>query len=78
MSNVLTAIIDDGRNLVISPSEGFAGENNAEIIEIDIGPFADEDYDFFILNFENFGTKGKIVSNIIRTSADEPSYPLPF
>lgn len=74
LSNVLTAIIDDGRNLVISPSEGFAGENNAEIIEIDIGPFADEDYDFFILNFENFGTKGKIVSNIIRTSADEPSY----
>ncbi len=74
LSNVLTAIIDEERNLVVSPSEGFAGENNAEIIEIDIGPFADEGYDYFILNFENFGTRGKIVSNIIRTSADEPSY----
>ena len=74
LSNVLAAIIDEERNLVISPSEGFAGENNAEIIEIDIGPFADEGYDYFILRFENFGTKGKIVSNIIRTSADKPSY----
>lgn len=74
LSNVLTAVIDEERNLVTSPSEGFAGENNAEIIEIDIGPFADEGYDFFILNFENFGTRGKIVSNIIRTNADEPSY----
>lgn len=74
MSRVLNAVIDEERNLVINPSEGFAGEHNAEIIQIDIGPFADEEYDYYILNFDNFAQKGKIISNIIRTASDEPSY----
>ena len=74
MSNILHALIDENRNLVVNPSEGFAGEHNAEIIEIDIGPFADGGYEYYILNFENFGSKGKLISNIIRTENDEPSY----
>ena len=74
MSEILNAVINENRELVISPSEGFAGEHNAETIEIDIGPFADEGYEYFILNFEVFGSKGKLISNIIRTADDEPSY----
>ena len=74
MSEVLHAVINENRELVISPSEGFAGEHNAEIIEIDIGPFAAEGYEYYILNFEVFGAKGKLISNIIRTGDDEPSY----
>lgn len=74
MNGILNAVINDNRELVISPSEGFAGEHNAEVIEIDIGPFADEGYEYYILNFEVFGAKGKLISNIIRTGEDEPSY----
>lgn len=74
MKNILNAVIDESRNLVVTPSDGFAGEHNAEVIEIDIGPFADEGYDYFILNFENFSAAGKLISNIIRTETDEPSY----
>ncbi len=74
MRETLNAVINENRELVISPSEGFAGEHNAEIIEIDIGPFADEGYEYYILNFEVFGSKGKLISNIIRTADDEPSY----
>lgn len=74
MKNILNAIIDEARNLVITPSEGFAGEHNAEVLEIDIGPFATDGYDYFILNFENFCADGKLISNIIRTENDEPSY----
>lgn len=74
MREILHAVINENRELVISPSEGFAGEHNAEIIEIDIGPFAAEGYDYYILNFEVFGAKGKLISNIIRTGDDEPSY----
>ena len=74
MSGILRAVINENRELVISPSDGFAGEHNAEIIELDIGPFAAEDYEYFILNFEVFGSKGKLISNIIRTGDDEPSY----
>lgn len=74
MKNILNAVIDEARNLVITPSEGFAGEHNAEVLEIDIGPFAQGEYDYFILNFENFCADGKLVSNIIRTENDEPSY----
>lgn len=74
MKNILNAVIDEARNLVVTPSEGFAGEHNAEVLEIDIGPFAAEGYDYYILNFENFSAGGKLISNIIRTENDEPSY----
>ena len=33
--NVINAMIDSECNLVISPSEGFVGEQNAEMIEIE-------------------------------------------
>ncbi|MBR2869434.1 MAG: hypothetical protein IKB88_10295 [Clostridia bacterium] len=74
MSIILKAVIDENRSLVVSPSDGYSGEHNSEMLEIDIGPFADGDYDFFIINFENFATKGKFTSNVIRTENDTPSY----
>lgn len=74
MSIILKAVIDENRSLVVSPSDGYSGEHNSEMLEIDIGPFADGDYDFFIINFENFATKGKFTSNVIRTENDAPSY----
>lgn len=74
MTKILNAVIDEGRNLTVTPSDGFAGEHNAEAVEIDIGPFADEEYDYFILNFENFCAEGKLASNKIITEYDEPAY----
>ena len=68
------ATIDNLRNLVINPSEGFVGEQNAEMIEIDIGPFAQEDYDFFVLNFDNGISHGMFSSNVISSNADRPAY----
>ena len=72
--NVINAMIDSECNLVISPSEGFVGEQNAEMIEIDIGPFAQENYDFFVLNFDNGISGGMFPSNIISTAEDTPAY----
>lgn len=74
MSKILTAVIDENRNFVISPSEGFSGDSIAELIEIDIGPFADEGFEYYILNYEVFPTNGIFNSNIIRTDTDEPAY----
>ncbi len=72
--NVINAMIDSERNLVINRSEGFVGEQNAEMIEIDIGPFAQENYDFFVLNFDNGISGGMFPSNIISTAEDTPAY----
>ena len=68
------ATVDNQRNLVINPSEGFVGEQNAEMIEIDIGPFAQEDYDFFVLNFDNGISHGMFQSNVIGSNEDRPAY----
>ena len=70
----INALIDSERNLIISPSEGFVGEHNAEIIVIDIGPFAQENYSFFVLNFDNGISDGTFQSNIISTADDKPAY----
>lgn len=74
MTKILNAVVDEGRNLTVTPSDGFAGEHNAEAIEIDVGPFASEAYDYFVLNFENFCAEGKLTSNKISTEHDEPAY----
>lgn len=73
MSEKITAIIDSNRILTISMSDSYTGEHNAQMLEIDIGPFA-EGYDYYILNFDNYRFKGKIASNIIGTAEDSPAY----
>lgn len=71
---VINAVIDNERNLIISPSRSFVGEKNSDMIEIDIGPFAQDDYEFFVLNFDNGISEGVFASNIIRTAEDKPAY----
>ncbi len=71
---VINAVIDNERNLIISPSRSFVGEKNSDMIEIDIGPFAQDDYEFFVLNFDNGISEGVFTSNIIRTAEDKPAY----
>lgn len=71
---VINAVIDNERNLIISPSRSFVGEKNSDMIEIDIGPFAQGDYEFFVLNFDNGISEGVFASNIIRTAEDKPAY----
>lgn len=73
MSEKVTAIINASKILTVSMSDGYAGEHNAQILEIDIGPFA-EGYDYYILNFDNYRFKGKIASNVISTAEDSPAY----
>ena len=73
MSEKITASVDANRILTVSLSEGFTGEHNAQILEIDIGPFA-QGYDYYILNFDNCRFKGKITSNVIGTPQDRPAY----
>ena len=73
MSEKITARVDSNRKLTISMSEGYAGEHNAQMLEIGIGPFA-EGYDYYILNFDNYRFKGKITSNVIGTAEDRPAY----
>ncbi len=73
MSERITAIIDANRKLTVSMTDGYAGEHNAQLLEIDTGPFA-QGYDYYILNFDNYRFKGKIASNVISTSEDRPAY----
>ncbi len=73
MSEKITAIIDSDRILTISMNDGYAGEHNAQMLEIDVGPFA-EGYDYYVLNFDNYRFKGKLVSNVISTDKDSPAY----
>ena len=73
MSEKITASVDANRVLTVSLNEGFTGEHNAQMLEIDIGPFA-QGYDYYILNFDNYRFKGKITSNVISTSQDRPAY----
>ena len=73
MSEKITASVDANRILTVSLNEGFTGEHNAQILEIDIGPFA-QGYDYYILNFDNCRFKGKITSNVIGTPQDRPAY----
>lgn len=73
MSEKITAIIDANRKLTVSMTDGYAGEHNAQLLEIDIGPFA-QGYDYYILNFDNYRFKGNVVSNVISTSEDSPAY----
>lgn len=73
MSEKITAIIDSNRKLTVSMTDGYAGEHNAQLLEINIGPFA-QGYDYYILNFDNYRFKGNIASNVISTSEDRPAY----
>lgn len=71
---IISAVIEADRKLAVSPSDGFVGEQNAEMIAINIGPFADENYDFFVLNFDNGISGGMFPSNVISTADDKPAY----
>lgn len=70
----VSAVIDSEGRLSVNPSSGYVGDQNAEMIEIDIGPFADENYDFFVLNFDNGISGGAFPSNVISTADDKPAY----
>ena len=70
----VSAVIDSEGRLSVNPSSGYVGDRNVEMIEIDIGPFADENYDFFVLNFDNGISGGAFPSNVISTAEDKPAY----
>lgn len=74
MSNAISAYIDENSILTVDESNGFSGEHNAEVLEITLGTFAQEGYDYYILNFSNARIAGKQVSNEIRSESDLPAY----
>ena len=71
---IIKAIIDGENNFVIEKAEGYVGEQNAEMIEIDIGNFSQGNYDFYVLKFDNGISEGCFPSNVISTAEDEPAY----
>lgn len=74
MSKSLTASVYESFELTVSPPEGFTGEHNAEMLEINISPFIKNGYDYYVIIFDDTSLNGVRKSNEIRSAQDYPAY----
>lgn len=74
MSNTISASVSESFELTVSPSEGFTGEHNAEMLEINISPLVQGGYDYYVIIFDDMSVNGVRKSNEIRGSEDYPAY----
>ncbi len=74
MKNIVSASVSDNFELTVSPSEGFTGEHNAEMLEINISSLIQSGYDYYIIIFDDTSADGIRKSNEIRSSEDYPAY----
>lgn len=74
MSNTIAATVSESFELTVSPSEGFMGEHNAEMLEINISTLIQGGYDYYVIIFDDMSVNGVIKSNEIRSSEDYPAY----
>ena len=74
MSNTISASVSEAFELTISPPEGFTGEHNAEMLEINILPLIQSGYDYYVIVFDDTSVNGVRKSNEIRGSEDYPAY----
>ena len=74
MKRSVTAYINENRELITNQSEGFSGENNAEILEISLGPFAEMGFDYYVVNYSTGVIGGESSSDVIATENDSPAY----
>lgn len=74
MKRSVTAYINENCELITNQSEGFSGENNAEILEISLGPFAEMGFDYYVVNYSTGVIGGESSSDVIATENDSPAY----
>lgn len=74
MSNKISAAISESFELTVSPSEGFTGEHNAEMLEINISTLIQGGYDYYVIVFDDMSVNGVKKSNEIRGSDDYPAF----
>lgn len=74
MSNTIAATVSESFELTVSPSEGFMGEHNAEMLEINISTLIQGGYDYYVIIFDDMSVNGVIKSNEIRSNEDYPAY----
>ena len=74
MSNTISAAVSESFELAVSPSEGFTGEHNAEMLEINISSLVQGGYDYYVIIFDDMSVNGVRKSNEIRGSEDYPAY----
>lgn len=74
MSNNIPATVSENFELTVSPSEGFTGEHNAEMLEINISTLIPSDFDYYIIVFNDTSVNGVRKSNEIRSGEDYPAY----
>lgn len=74
MSNTISASVSKNFELTVSPSEGFTGEHNAEMLEINISPLVQSGFDYYIIIFDDMSVNGVKKSNEIRGREDYPAY----
>ena len=74
MSKKISAEVSEKFELTVSSSEGFTGEHNAEMLEINISPLAQSGYDYYVIIFDDMSVNGVRKSNEIRGNEDYPAY----
>lgn len=74
MKNIISASVSEKFELTVSPSTGFTGEHNAEMLEIDISALVQNGYDYYIIIFDDTSADGIKKSNEIRSGEDYPAY----
>lgn len=74
MKNIISASVSEKFELTVSPSTGFTGEHNAEMLEIDISAIVQNGYDYYIIIFDDTSADGIKKSNEIRSGEDYPAY----
>ncbi len=74
MKNIISATVSENFELTVSPSEGFTGEHNAETLKINISALVQNEYDYYIIIFDDTSAGGIRKSNEIRGGEDYPAY----
>ncbi len=74
MSNKITAAVSESFELSAESSQGFTGEHNSETLEINISPLLTQEYDYYVLVFDDLSVSGTFKSNEIRNENDYPAY----
>lgn len=74
MSNLITASVSENFELTVASSDGYTGEHNAETLEINISPLLTNEYDYYVLVFDDLSVSGVMKSNEIRNAEDYPAY----
>lgn len=74
MSKIINGTVNENALLTLGSSTGYVGEQNAEMLCIDVSAFGDDPFDFYVIKFSVSGSSGIIISNEISSSENSPAY----